>query len=444
VATSISGTLDGGDGGTPPRPSDALTFGTNGSYCKYYAFLDVYGTSGNILGLPILTLLSFAVQAGPTPPVDINTQAVIAVEIIGNDDGTSNTVTLTASSFNSDTPLSGTLTHVYTAATGMKIPFNITTIVQVTSEAGGEARGDILLSLPDLPSVIWTNVVLFSGATGPSIFAGAFVEAVQGGLVYAINGAPSNGEEIIFLNDVSPVLGQALAIGGSITGTIAAALQYWLDGETGGEVTSYMPGTLWTGVGPVATTGTHTLYVQDPNSLVVSNTVSFVVGAAALTLDPITAQSEVPPAISGIDNESPVATSLDVQVGPIGGTLSAWTLVTGFEPAGAPAGTWHGFGLPEPPGTYTAQVRNHDLPDVLSNVETYVICSCADNETIQLATATGTLNGLVQLMGTSSDGPPQAIDVSLDGGVTWAQSTTYTTTNGTIAAPWAATGPTLE
>jgi hypothetical protein len=140
----------------------------------------------------------------------------------------------------------------------------------------------------------------------------------------------------------------------------------------------------------------------------------------------------VPVALSG-SNTGSIASGMQVSL-----DTGTWETVSNFV-GGA---SWSGSGPGVAAGTYTAVVRD-SITEVESNIVTFVVGTAPAIETIALVSAGGTLGGFVNVTGTSNNGPPQNIDISLDGGVTWSTAGSYSTQQGTVAVPFSATGPVL-
>jgi hypothetical protein len=180
------------------------------------------------------------------------------------------------------------------------------------------------------------------------------------------------GPESISLYDVHVNYGTPINLGGTNFIFRATAMDYQIDGAGDWHpVTQFAQGYTWTGVGPAALTGTHTLQVRDANiEGIVSNTVTYTIDE--LFLNTPAGFQNTPLVISGTDLEAILATGgLQYQFNGVGD----WLDVGAYVPVQEPGETWTGIGPTEPEGVYTLQVRNTAHPDHLSNVVTYTVAA---------------------------------------------------------------------
>ena len=90
-------------------------------------------------------------------------------------------------------------------------------------------------------------------------------------------------------NPSSQGYGGLVQLVGSNTGTIAAAMDYVLDGGGWAPVSNFDGGADWSGQGPQVTSGTHTIQVRDHTDTgTVSNVETFTVGVGLFVWDGVT------------------------------------------------------------------------------------------------------------------------------------------------------------
>jgi hypothetical protein len=226
----------------------------------------------------------------------------------------------------------------------------------------------------------------------------------------------------------------------SLTGTIIASSLS--AGYAYGEVIISSNGTTstWTGVkigGSGTLTSLNCIQFYQERQAIAER--SFLIdgevysGSETITLNtPTNTYVGVPVALSG-SNTGSIASGMQVSL-----DSGTWETVGNF----VSGSSWNGTGPGVAAGTYTAVVRD-SITQVESNIVTYVVGTAPEIETIALVSAGGTLGGFVNVTGTSNNGPPQNIDISLDGGLTWSTAGSYSTQQGTIAASFSGTGPVL-
>lgn len=255
--------------------------------------------------------------------------------------------------------------------------------------------------------------------------------------------------EALTLTSLAGTLGGTLSVGGIQTNGAAASLDVSVNGTwtaASNYTTATVGGTLtFSASGPVlATAGATPVIVRDRlNPGILSNTetlqVPFAPSGDQETLVLQSASGAIGELLSlgGVSDNGP-PTSLDVSLSTVG----SWVLGSSFESA---AGTVNAaFSLKGPQittlGTQTVAVRDSNTTTIVSNTLTLVTVL---PETLFLNSATGTYGQGVVLSGVSNNGPPSALDVTLDGGVTWTPAQEYATQSGSLNAAWTGIGPNL-
>lgn len=259
----------------------------------------------------------------------------------------------------------------------------------------------------------------------------------------------SEGSESITLALPTCPLGGTLTLAGFSNNGPPEAQDYSLNnGSTWTPVLNYETGfgpanPPWSGNGgTISTVGTYLVLTRDhANTGVVSNVETLVVSASTevQTLATVGGAVGGTLSLSGFST-SGHATSLDYSID--NGTT--WATCPRYRPiinVPTNSSNWTASGgTLTAIGTYLVSVRDTNEPLVISNTLTLTLQGL---ETILLQSATGTVGGPVQLAGSTNNGPAEALQVTLDGGITWSNITSYSASSGTLNAPWNAIGPLL-
>jgi hypothetical protein len=284
-----------------------------------------------------------AIYDTPVGPVQIAVPQVGSVQLAINYDSVANKVysvlTINGALVYQDAPIN---------ASGTGLPFNnsgANPCVEFVASNGGPAGGMN-------PAVVITNVQVFD-ATPPVYITLGTITATR--LV-----APSIGG----LDGESPN---------------ATGLDYMLDtGAWTTGVASFAAATSnggsWTGLGPAADSGTHTLTVRNTAvPAIVSNSVTYSIAGtpSSITLGTIAGVvANIPFSIGGIDYEDTPAAALDYQL-----DSGTWTTsgVGSFAAASARGSLWSGQAPAVGVGTHTLAVRNHSATGIVSNTQTFLV-----------------------------------------------------------------------
>jgi hypothetical protein len=233
-----------------------------------------FPTSGTLIGDPMEgeeNVFAATSLAGD------NQTSVFSVLWSGGTGGGSNYGTLVFSlkgPNNLDPPTSaGTLTVPVPPMNAM-LQCNISGYIEATSISGSTVLGNVYVA-GDVNGY-WENVGLQNNATTTNVLQAVEINANEGGVMYALS-AVGGGTETLLLNNPTPSIGEPLLLSGFNLGVGAGSLNCILDGGVPVAVSNFVPGQDWTGTGPLAQYGTHTLFVEDPITTVTSNTVTITV-----------------------------------------------------------------------------------------------------------------------------------------------------------------------
>jgi hypothetical protein len=183
----------------------------------------------------------------------------------------------------------------YTQNVGITTTLIIST--QSTAYPGGTSvLGGIWVSTPGIymnspmSPLIWESTYFpqnmpLNCITGIQLNAGNLIPVTFSitGTGYYNEGGVDTGE-VLTLNNVTPVYNSVIPLTGFNFGPIASTMQYQEDSSAWTSLTGYTDGVSWSGGGPSATYGTHTIQVRDAITLVESNTVTYVLTAPVDTV----------------------------------------------------------------------------------------------------------------------------------------------------------------
>lgn len=179
--------------------------------------------------------------------------------------------------YSDTTPTQGSNSVTY-GPTGAAPPGTVVTqlsagILNIFELVGGAAIAEISCTNP---SCSWTATSVNATATTVNQFAAIVVEEDQGvNVSFTISILDSGSENLYVSFAESPITAAKIELTGLNTGTQATSLNFYQDGIFYGPVTNFLPGSTWTGTGGYASPGTHTVYVEDPATSAVSNTITY-------------------------------------------------------------------------------------------------------------------------------------------------------------------------
>jgi hypothetical protein len=445
MSGSLSGTLNAGIGGPPPRPS--ATFNLPGgaivSGCVFSAqasFIytgDADGAVGGDIGVVLFTdpfnpdffpVLGCTLTV-PAPSATGQTVGSLLINGLVVEGSTTFTLTCPKNPMPGDTftgfSISGTFRTYCLLQLGEGFAYPQTGYYAYLT--GETPAGPLVISQIALPSLSGT----------PDAFAGITIALDAGILIYDIDIVEQDPSEIIFLDQIGTLsVGAPFVAQGTNSGTIATNMYYVLDGfaapgnpDSGPgygvylQPSNFQGGSNWSAIIPAVPSGAyqigqHTLVMADATWGVLSNVVTFTVAGSfvpSIGLNTPIATYETPVVIGGVDVEYPVATALDYQLD--GGT---WTIngVTSFVPAEAEDGTWSGVGPASAVGTHTLTVRNTNATSVVSNTVTYVVPPLSQTILLSIPSAQAYVAPIIS--GTDTETPnATSMDYMVDDSGTW-------------------------
>ena len=280
----------------------------------------------------------------------------------------------------------------------------------------------------------------FTPATSLSVTGGVYTSTLTGSLAngsYVLQSKDSDtsvlsnlftftisATETLTLSTVSLDATRTLDATGTVSNAALVALNLSSNGgATFGPATFSTSGTTWAASNGALSAGTYTIQAQDGLTNVLSNTETLVVSGEQITLTTLSGTLTGLLGFGGTTSGG-TSTAMDISVNGSWGTPGAFSGGSPFTGTGPTISSY---------GTYVVQLRDHTNHYVLSNTETLVV---VPNETITLTSATGVYGGLLDIGGNTSGATPAGLNVSLDGGATYAPNGGYSDVSGT----WTATG----
>ena len=262
-AVTISGSLNSGTQsatGTISPSIGACGFSLSASVTLGSYPLGALGTVFDVQlfspGLSGNGLVIYAQDSYQNPSAPINT-----VQVFSNvaPDGGSNTNTIVSSS---------------AGIPGTVISLLCNGVIDNLVLSGTNLTGDVTVP----PYGTWAGALLDNNASSIndiSIIKVATSIGINASYSASLYSLADNAEVLLLNNPVNVVAGQRLTLVGANAGALATGLVTYQDGFSQGSMTAFSPGTSWSGNGPLAAPGTHTLYVKDAATGVVSNTVTY-------------------------------------------------------------------------------------------------------------------------------------------------------------------------